>query len=443
MDTRAINCPNCNRLISRSEPVCPICGANRTGWSTARTLQKWIAEHGVTNALLVANVVMFFVALALSGHDGIALRGNLFTFLGPRMEASGFLGLLDPDAVMHDGEIWRLLTCAFLHVGLLHILFNLSWLRSIGPVLEEEFGSIRFACVYIGAALCGSVACLAFKQGGLGASGAVFGLIGAGWSHGKRRGGVWGAEVRSQFSRWAISGVLFTLLMSKSVSVPGHFGGLLGGAALGWLLSPPQRRWTTAHRDPPWLTLLGGSLLAAVPLAFAADVTFGLLAPSRVSIPFLIGGMDNLEQWPLRSIELAQIGAPGWMIDVPRGWDGQPSGFGGALVFDGSVGVNLSIEVYDGALLPHDLSKLLRWAEGGSSDFTESHTDLAAGFASAERAGPTGITQFINVRRLGAKQVLLVRSSARSEIDAGACRELCARVADSVKRSPEPDRAGK
>jgi rhomboid protease GluP len=141
---------------------------------------------------------------------------------------SGFLGVLDPEAVIGDGEVWRLMTSLFLHAGILHIAFNMSWLRSIGPLLEEEFGAFRFACLYLGSGLVGSLACLAFNEGALGASGAVFGLIGAGWAHGKRRGGVWGAEIRAQFGRWAVIGVVFTAIMSQSgVSVPGHIGGLI------------------------------------------------------------------------------------------------------------------------------------------------------------------------------------------------------------------------
>jgi len=443
-DTRAINCETCRRLISRSESVCPHCGAQRTGWRTAQTLRAWTANVSVTNGLFAANLLLYAVALLMTGSNILGFEGNVFTFLAPSWEVSDFLGTLEPDAVSKHGEVWRLLTCAFLHAGILHILFNLSWLRSIGPVLEEEFGPFRFATLYIGAALCGSLTCLAWGQAGLGASGAIFGLIGAGWSHGKRRGGVWGSEIRAQFGRWALSGVVFTLVMSSYVSVPGHAGGLVGGAALGWLLSPPQRRWTQAHRDPIWMALLGSALLVAVPLAFAADVAFGVLAPSRYSIPYLIGGSENLERWPLRSIDLAKIGAPDWTLDVPRDWERSHPSDHDVFVLDGGLGVNVSVELLRGSWPPGEFDRMLRWAASCKDDFKELRRDYGAGFAEGECPPQSdGGMRFFHVHRLDAQRVLLVRSSALSRIDVVAWRDLCARIGDSVRTSRAATESGK
>lgn len=432
-DTRAVNCDSCRKLISQNEATCPFCGANRAGASTARSLREWIGGRRVTDALFVANVVIYVITLAMTGKGLLDFEGaNIFTLLGPSQEATGFLGVLDPAAVREDGEVWRLLTCAFLHAGILHIAFNLSWLRSIGPLLEEEFGSFRFACLYIGAALCGSLACLGFEQGALGASGAVFGLIGGGWAHGKRRGGVWGAEVRSQFGKWAISGIVFTALMSQSVSVPAHVGGLVGGAALGWLLSPPQRRWTATHRDPPWITLLGAGLLAAVPIAFVVDVAVGVLAPSRPSIPYRIGGEQNVERWPLRAFELAELGAPGWSLDVPRAWKvSRPDPK--TVVIDGALGANCVLEV-ESERRP-ELDGLLRSALGDRA-LIESRIDLEAGIAEGECASEKdGHRLFVHIHRLDAERVLSVYSSSRVELDVVAWRGLCARIVESIRPS--------
>jgi rhomboid protease GluP len=391
-----------------------------------------LAGRGVTHALLAANVLAYLVAMALSGPNIRGLGGGMFSLLGPAPDVSAFLGVLDPIAVRANGEVWRLVTSMFLHVGALHIFFNMSWLRSIGPVLEQEFGSFRFACVYIGSGSCGALACLAVDQGALGASGAVFGLIGAGWAHGKRRGGVWGAEVRKQFMRWALVGVLFTFVMAGHVSVPGHLGGLAGGALLGWLSSPQQRRYTMAQRDAPWIVVTGGALLASVPLSFAAAVAFGFLAPSRASIPYLIGGSTNYDEWPLEPFDLTRLGAPGWNLGIPRGWERLEED-SRHVALDGGLGMNLLVRCVE---WPRGLSgthELLAWA---SSAPVEQLQPLETGGAALAAIAPVelpGEVGFVSVHELGTDQVLLVQSRASTSVDREEWIGLCLRVVESAQ----------
>ncbi|MFN6195042.1 MAG: rhomboid family intramembrane serine protease, partial [Planctomycetota bacterium] len=90
-------------------------------------------------------------------------------------------GLLSP-ALVADGDWWRLLAAAFLHGGAVHLVFNLMMLWSLGPALEQSLGSLRFTALYVASAVFGNVAvCLLYdpRQPVLGASGAIFGLMGA------------------------------------------------------------------------------------------------------------------------------------------------------------------------------------------------------------------------------------------------------------------------
>ncbi len=435
-ETQAAVCEKCERLILRSHAVCPFCGARRHGWRGAERLRRWIDGRSITDLLVAANVVIHLVALVLSGKSVLAPSvGGIFGFLGPRIEVSMFLGALDPFAVLHDGEVWRLLTAAFLHAGILHIAFNLSSLRAIGPLLEAEYGAFRYAIVYLGSALLASLTCVVFNSGGLGASGAIFGLLGAGWAHGKCRGGVWGAQVRQQFLRWAVSGVVFTLFMSQSVSVPGHLGGLAGGALLGWLLSPRHRRATTA-RDRPWITVLGGTLLACVPIAFALDLGFGLLAPSRASIPFLVGGGERLDRWPLERVDLAAIGATHGSIGFPRGWESRSNDAVHQLVFDGGFGMNVSVSLSQGGFEALDRAGFAKWAAGeGATLLAEVDAASAQEWSSLDgeaRIEASGNRLRFHVRRRGDGQVLLVRSCAAAAAPAS-WRALHANVVASLR----------
>jgi rhomboid protease GluP len=437
--SRATVCDRCERLISRDSKVCPYCGTPRAGSRVAELMREWVSGRTVVQLLLAANVTMYVIAVALSGPEALKLGGRgLFDLLGPRRDVSLFLGALDPGAVVRDGEVWRLLTAAFLHAGVLHIGFNMSWLRSIGPLLEEEFGSFRFAIVYLGSALVGSLACVAMHQGALGASGAIFGLIGAGWAHGRRRGGVWGAQVRRQFLSWAVSGIAFTFMMGGTVSVPGHLGGLAGGAALGWVLSPAARRNSTRTRENRWLTLAGGTLLAGVPAAFALAIVCGLTAPSAASIPYRIGGFDRLDRWPLERLDLAELGAPGFEIDVPRAWERRTARDPDRLVLDGALGMNLTIAQEQAEWARQPLSALVEWATGSKrvTDLVEEPTrDEADQQLDGEsRFVENGDHLLFHVQRLGEDRLLLVRSRARADAPPE-WRALHGRVVRSFRRA--------
>jgi rhomboid protease GluP len=165
-------------------------------------------------------------------------------------------GVFSPDALLHiawgsnfapltvNGQWWRLLASTFVHFGALHLFFNMWVLWGTGGLVERLFGHGRFAAIYVVTGVVGSLASVCWNPlvNSAGASGAIFGLIGAQLAFFMRGGHRIPAEViRAQ--RASIAGfIAFSVVFG--LTVPGidnaaHLGGLASGFCLGWLLAAP------------------------------------------------------------------------------------------------------------------------------------------------------------------------------------------------------------
>lgn len=186
----------------------------------------------VLYSILAINVVMY-IAVLVAGGDPINPSAKVLFDLGGNF-AGDTLG----------GEPWRLISAMFLHAGLLHLAMNMYCLYQVKG-LEEFFGKLGFASLYLVSGLMGGVASLAFSHGAvsIGASGAVFGLFGALLVVLYQRRHYIGAD--------AAKSQVFSLLQFLALNlvigfvVPGidqaaHIGGLLGGAACAWFMRPEQ-----------------------------------------------------------------------------------------------------------------------------------------------------------------------------------------------------------
>ena len=149
-------------------------------------------------------------------------------------------GWLLPTAVAR-GQIWLLLTSMFLHAGFIHLSVNMLSLYFVGSFTEQMFGKARFLALYLLSGLAGGVAYLyfgGFDTGAVGASGAIFGLL----------GGIFGYSIRQGTFSWENPLIrqlliLTALNLAFSFSVQGisstvHIGGLTGGLIFGWLTAP-------------------------------------------------------------------------------------------------------------------------------------------------------------------------------------------------------------
>jgi rhomboid protease GluP len=135
-----------------------------------------------------------------------------------------------------QGYFWTLLSASFLHGGLLHIFFNISWLSTLGTIFGRFFGMNRLVVVYVLTGVSGFLLSnLMNNSPTIGASCSIFGIMGALITFSVRRGGEFGRQLRSQVWAWVIIGLVFGFAV-EGINNYGHIGGLLGGFAMGMLL---------------------------------------------------------------------------------------------------------------------------------------------------------------------------------------------------------------
>ncbi|GMH44549.1 hypothetical protein BSKO_12501 [Bryopsis sp. KO-2023] len=198
----------------------------------------------VTDILLVLNVAMF----------------GLQSFSGQRLLLAG----AKINHLIAGGEYYRLLSAAFLHGDLFHLGFNCNALHQLGPSVEMTSGHARFVAVYLGSAIAGTaMSYFCSPQNSIGASGAIFGVAGAlamfAWRHRE----IMGPSADDLLMRLRDTAAINLMygLMFRRIDNWGHFGGLLGGAALSYILGPRlvvtrNRRGEKQITDKPFFPIL-------------------------------------------------------------------------------------------------------------------------------------------------------------------------------------------
>ncbi|MBQ2622652.1 MAG: rhomboid family intramembrane serine protease [Thermoguttaceae bacterium] len=190
----------------------------------------------------------------------------------------GFDALLEPTGVtllhfgadfgplVEDGEWYRIITCAFVHIGFIHILFNMVILWQIGHFVERLYGNFLFLVVYLGAAAAGSLMSLTMNPMVIsaGASGAIFGLYGALLAYLLRRRGSIPLHMVAGLRNGAIIFIAFNLFYGMKAGIDNwcHLGGLLGGFFLGVIVAPPFES-DERTRHCAIMTILGAAIVAA------------------------------------------------------------------------------------------------------------------------------------------------------------------------------------
>lgn len=184
---------------------------------------------------------MYVGSILLDTRSALSMSNGLLGFGAPSIKALYVLGLTGGSA-WNCGHIWTLLTATFLHGSLLHIFFNLSWLRSIGLINAHLFGPARFINIYILTGIGGFLASNLWSNAPtIGASCSLFGLMGVLIAFGQRRGGELGKNISRQAWTWAIVGLCIGFAIPQ-VNNAGHIGGLASGYLLAFIL--PSREHT-------------------------------------------------------------------------------------------------------------------------------------------------------------------------------------------------------
>ena len=235
-------CPDCMRDASVGFQ-CPDCvkeGARSTRQGKAVYGGKRLTGNrmATTFALIAANLVGFFAIRSGGGRvlDALALL--------PQSSTRGFQEVEG----VSGGAYWQVLTSAFSHYDVLHLGFNMLALYFLGPMLEQVLGRLRFLAVYFVSAFTASAAVMLLGNPNsqtLGASGSIFGLMGALV--------VVAFKVKADLRQilfWLGLNLVFTFYNTGSISWQGHLGGLIGGALTAAIIvyAPRKRReviqWT-------------------------------------------------------------------------------------------------------------------------------------------------------------------------------------------------------
>ncbi|KAJ9164158.1 hypothetical protein P3X46_023764 [Hevea brasiliensis] len=233
---------------------------NETQWTS------WLVPMFV-----VANVAVFIVVMYINdcpNHFHSRFQGKCvarflgrFSFeplrdnplFGPSSATLKKLGALEWERVVHKHQGWRLVTCVWLHAGIIHLLANMLCLVFIGIRLEQQFGFVRIGIIYLLSGFAGSILSSLFIRNSIsvGASGALFGLL--------------GAMLSELITNWTIytnkAAALFTLLVIIAINLAigilphvdnfAHIGGFLAGFLLGFVLLPrPRYGWLERQNLP-------------------------------------------------------------------------------------------------------------------------------------------------------------------------------------------------
>lgn len=260
-----VSCSECGRGICPDcmvfAPVgirCPdhanLGGVKRTPQRTARQVRGSVSgmPAPVTMALIALNLLVYLVTVGQGGGLN-APGGTLF-------EKGALVGFL-----VGQGDWWRLFTAMFLHAGLLHIAFNMLALWWLGSIVEQALGPLRFLLLYVASGLAGSAGALVIS--GLdvptvGASGAIFGIMGA-------------LLVLEYLQTGSFAGQAMTMIVVNlaltfaipNISIGGHVGGLVGGIV--GTLALVKTRYREPRSVGPALVVLVGAASVALAVARA------------------------------------------------------------------------------------------------------------------------------------------------------------------------------
>lgn len=244
----SVLCPSCGQLVGVNDDQCLSCGRRRPGlWGFAPLLRALGREDMGFMPLVLWACGALYMATLVVDTEGIGTRG--FSLLAPSLESVRLFGASGSEPVFRYGLWWTVLSAAWLHGSLIHILFNMMSVRDLVPLVAHLYGGARTVILYHVAAVTGFAASsfagrhLTFMpymlRGGhytLGASASIFGLIGATLYYGRRGGS---SVLREHATRWAIGGLIF------GFSFPGidnwaHLGGFAGGYLAARFLDPLQ-----------------------------------------------------------------------------------------------------------------------------------------------------------------------------------------------------------
>jgi membrane associated rhomboid family serine protease len=262
-----VHCTRCGRPICPRcmipAPVghhCPECVAEaRREFRQGPGRKMAIAGFSFTKALIAVILAVYVIEVAKGG------AGSLFE--GPSGLQLFNLGADFPPAIAIFGQYWRFVSSMFLHIGLVHLAFNCYALWLLGTQVEREFGRPRFLAIYFLAGILGGVASYVFGDPlavGAGASGAVFGLMGAFLAFNYLRRNQALARMNLQWVWQILFLNLILAIVIRAIDFRAHLGGLVVGVVAGYLFDRERVRLSTGLRVLGFAALIGAGLALVV-----------------------------------------------------------------------------------------------------------------------------------------------------------------------------------
>ena len=244
--TGSVVCSSCGSLVGVRDEKCFNCGRRNPGlWGFAPLLRSLGNDLGFVPLVVWGSGALYVVSLLLSG-GGMRMTGGIFGFLAPESNILFLLGASGGIPVFVYERWWTVLSASWLHGSLLHIIFNMMWVRDLGPVVANMYGAGRMVIIYTVAGVSGFLLSsfafaflphLPFLSGAgftVGASASVFGFLGALVYYGRRTGS---SLIRSEALRYALILGFFGLVM-RGIDNFAHAGGFFGGYLAARYLDP-------------------------------------------------------------------------------------------------------------------------------------------------------------------------------------------------------------
>jgi rhomboid protease GluP len=246
----SVVCPSCGSLVGVRDDRCYSCGRANPGlWGFAPALRQLGRDLGFVPLVVGGSAVLYVLSLVASGQE-LRVMGGGMSILAPSPRSLVLFGASGAVPVFSLGFWWTLLSATWLHGGLLHILFNMMWVRDLGPATVDVIGPGRTVVIYTVAGVCGfflsSLAGEIMPRGvpllrgadlTIGASASIFGLLGALVHYGRTSGS---SLIHAEAKRYALILFVFGLIM-PGIDNYAHGGGFLGGYAMSAFFNPLKR----------------------------------------------------------------------------------------------------------------------------------------------------------------------------------------------------------
>lgn len=255
--TGSVVCPSCGSLVGVNDDRCYTCGRRNPGlWGFSPLLRAFGNNFGFVELIVYGCSILYvstlLVTVAFGGN--ILGGGGLLNILAPHWIIERAFGASGTLPVFGNAMWWTLLSAGWLHGSILHILFNMMWVRQLGPVVGDIYGAARMIIIYTLAGIAGfllssvaglylATAPMPLRAGTLtlGASANIFGLLGALVHYGRRGGS---SLVGGQATQYAIVLFVYGLIMpGGGIDNYAHAGGFIGGYLASLWLDPlkPER----------------------------------------------------------------------------------------------------------------------------------------------------------------------------------------------------------